>query len=175
MMKTKTILLAIFSLVLMTGTSFAQSETVDYCTKDESRAKSVKNLKPYRYSGFKAKPFEAKPYNQIRETIVELLRDMPYRLIFNKDGVPSGQTVNIVIYDKPYGKKNRTELFRHTGSEKEVIFETNSLQDQYSTLYVEYELPAYEDDIAEGVSIEGCITLTVGFDALPLNGEPVRE
>ena len=100
---------------------------------------------------------------------------MPYRLIFNKDGVPSGQTVNIVIYDKPYGKKNRTELFRHTGSEKEVIFETNSLQDQYSTLYVEYELPAYEDDIAEGVSIEGCITLTVGFDALPLNGEPVRE
>ena len=161
--------------LFLAGSVFSQSETVDYCTKEDSRSLSIKNLKPYRYSGFKSKPFEAQPYNQIKETVVELLRDMPYKLIFNKDGLPSAQKVNIVIYDRPYSKKNRTELFRDGGSSKEVVFETASLQDEYSTLYVEYELPAYEDDIAEGVSIKGCITITVGFNALPFNGEAVRE
>lgn len=173
MKKILVILLTIFTGI---SYSFIEStpsgqEVIDYCLKDKSREDSYKLLKPYRYSSFKYKSFTAKDYNQVKETIVELLDDMPYKLIFNKKGLPTGQSVNIVVYDKPYGKKNRTELFRNAGSEEVVVFETSSLNDFYKRLYVEYELPAIEADLAENVTVKGCVTLTVGYNYLQFEGD----
>ena len=148
-------------------------EIIDYCLVDQAREQSYKQLKPYRYSGFKYKSFKAKDYNQVKETIVELLAEIPYKLIFNRKGLPTGQSVNIVVYDRPYGKKNREELFRDSSDNEEVVFETSSLNDYYKRLYVEYELPAIEAELAENVTVKGCMTLTIGYN--PLQFEQDKE
>jgi len=140
-------------------------DEIDYCAKDVARENAKKALVPFRYSGSKAKRITVKEYNQIATTDVELLYDVPYRLIFNKAGLPDEQKVDIVIFNKPYPKKNRQELWRNSDyGTKEVTFETSELGDYTGDLYIEYVLPAYEGKITPDLRLKGCIVLTLGYN-----------
>ncbi len=151
-------------LLLFTVYSFGQSEVIDYCERESATERSKKELKPYRYSGAKVKKIKIKEYNQIQETVIEMLYDTKYKIIFNRSGIPDGQKVDIVIYNKPYGKRKREIVWKNTDGEDVVVLETEKLDEEYDRLYVEYELPAYEKDVPSGVRITGCMVMTLGYN-----------
>ena len=142
----------------------AATEVLDYCVREKSKASAKKDLPPHRYSGSRAKTFYCKNNQQVKTTEIELLKGQHYRLIFDKAGLPIGQSVEVRIYDKPEDKKNRSLLWENTEDRDHFIFETKSIENfKYSTLYVEYFFPAYEkDDISSEVKKKGCVFLTIG-------------
>lgn len=152
---------------------FAQGAPVDYCIKDNARESAMKKLKPFRYSGFKTKPVTIKEYNQVKETLVTILKDVPYRLIFNSEGLPEGQKVEITIYDKPYGKKNRNVIYEYKGNDKEVMFDTKDAS--YSEMHVEYVFPAFEGKLNSDMTIKGCVTMTIGYNNLVIEGGNAKK
>jgi hypothetical protein len=159
--------------VMFSNQVFAQSTPVDYCIKDNARESAMKKLKPFRYSGFKTKPITIKEYNQVKETLVTILKDVPYRLIFNSEGLPEGQKVEIAIYDKPFGKKNRNVIYEYKGADKEVIFDTKDAS--FTEMYVEYVFPAFEGKMSSDMAIKGCVTMTIGYNNLIIEGGETKK
>ncbi len=163
------------ALLFLASESFAQQETIDYCEREATAEKTKKELKPYRYSGAKIKKLKIKEYNQIQETVIEMLYDTKYKIIFNRSGVPDGQTVDVIIYDKPYGKRNREIVWKSTDGQDLIELETESLEGEYDKLYVEYEMPAYEKEVPDGVRIAGCMVMTIGYDNMTFHTDRGSE
>lgn len=160
----------IYSLALAVGlvgltAATIQQTAVDACQKEISKEQGKTALLPYRYSGFTSKPFVVKRFNQMKETQVELLKDMPYRIIFDRYGIPDGQKVVIAVYDRPLGHKKRMEIYRNDSSEDQVILDTESLSEVPSTLFVEYEINANESTSDEQ-QVKGCMGLTMGYQTM---------
>ncbi len=159
-------------LVLVSFTPMDESqpkEIVDYCTRDLSRRKTMKALPPYRYSGSRTKSFTLQNFSQVRHLQIDLVRNRPYRIIFNREGVPEGQLVEIAIYDRPHDKRNRQVLWHDESTDPQVIFETKYVQFfDYDVIYVDVLLPAYEGDLS-GPTIKGCLITTVGYQNVSLS------
>lgn len=155
----------------LAGSTYSQMETINYCERESASDRSKNNLKPYRYSGAKVKKLKIKEYNQIQETVIEMLYDTKYKIIFNRSGLPDGQKVDIIIYNKPYGKRNREIVWKNTDGQEMVELETEKLEGEYDKLYVEYEMPAYENEVPEGVRITGCMIMTIGYNNMTFHSD----
>ncbi len=154
--------ICIMSFALTAGKSV---EILDYCTKSSAKTANMREMNPYRYSGNKVKPFYCKAFHQTKTTVVELLKGMPYKIVFNRAGMPDGQKLEIKIFDSEEGKKNRTMIWSDNSMKEQVAFETKSVSDfDYRTLYIEYVLPAYEkEDITDDIRKKGCVVMTTGY------------
>ena len=153
-------------------------DIVDYCTRDLARKKAQKELPPYRYSGSRTKTFTLQNFSQIRHLQIDMVRNRPYKVIFNREGVPEGQAVEVAIYDRPHDKKNRQLLYHDSSTDPQVVFETKKVQFfDYDAVYVDVLLPAYLGDLS-GPTIKGCLVITVGYlnvtlsDKRPKTKEP---
>lgn len=163
------------SFFIFASDGFAQQETIDYCERESITDNTKKELKPYRYSGAKVKKLKIKEYNQIQETVIEMLYDTKYKIIFNRSGIPDGQKVDIIIYNKPYGKRKREIVWKNTDGQDVVEFETESLEEEYDKLYGEYEMPAYDKEVPEGVRISGCMVMTIGYNNMTFHSDRGSE
>ena len=83
-----------------------------------------------------------------------------------ENGLPEGQMVDISIYDKPYGKRNRELIYRDEGMSDEIVFDTKEMEDfYYERLYIEYFIHPFEgeEELDENVPIKACVVMSHGY------------
>jgi hypothetical protein len=113
-------------------------------------------LKPdYKYDSSKTTRIALSGEKQIKEIEVPLFIGEKYKFVFNAAELPND--VNIVIYDKKIGKKNREVLYSNEkekkAGKKTFVYEP----DKSRTMYINYDIPASK----EGES--GCIVFLLGY------------
>lgn len=168
MMK-KLLPILIIGVIALSFTGRTSKDPLDYCAKNEAKAQAKVTLKPYRYAGTKSKPFYIKEYHQRKETVIELLYEVPYRIVFYRNGLPEGQMVDISIYDEPYGSKHRELIYRDEGGSEELVFDTKEdLSEDFrgiQRLYIEYFIHPFEgeEELDENVRMKGCVVMTHGY------------
>lgn len=135
----------------------------EFCQRERARATAKEQLKPFRFTGTKARSFYLKDFHQRKETVIELLFDVPYRVIFDRSGLPEGQDIDIMIYDKPYGKRNRTLIFKDDGGSDKIVFDTQEMEENYPRLFVEYLIYPYEGPELDASYARACITMSHGY------------
>ena len=113
-------------------------------------------LKPdYKYDSSKTTRIYLKKDEQIKEIEVPLFIGEKYKFIFNADELP--KDVNIAIYDKKIGKKNRTLLYSNK-EDKEAGKKNYTFEPEKSrTMYINYEVPGSTEP--EG----GCVVFLLGY------------
>jgi|AVFP01.1.fsa_nt_gi hypothetical protein len=162
----KSIFFGFLAVVVLSGSrpgTWEASEIIDYCTKESARRKSSEMLLPYKYSGSRSKSFTLKNYSQTRSMEIDLVHNRPYKIIFNREGIPEGQKLEVYIYDKPNDKKKRYLLFSNNSEEDIVVFETKYVNDfNYSEIFVDLVIPSFPGDLS-GITVKGCLVTTVGY------------
>ncbi|MBU0488733.1 MAG: hypothetical protein KKA07_00495 [Bacteroidetes bacterium] len=145
----------IIGLVVATGFAFQAGEIEDLCKSKEAMQKSKNALKPFNYDLSEVTEITFGQQPQVKEVEVPLFFGEKYRFIFNLEGL--AQRVDIEIYNKKEGAKNRELLF--TSKDKQdinlVVFEPKKSK----KMYVNYLIPS-----ASGKSTKGCSVMVVGYE-----------
>jgi len=142
--------------ILLTSAEVIQKSYV--CPTTELKQEIKPLLKPdFKYDSSKITRLSISGEAKSKEIEVPLFIGEKYRFIFNTSEMPEG--VNIVVYDKKQGKKNRVKLFS-------IQDELNLNKDQTTfvfeplksrTMYVDYELPTTDH------LLKGCVVFLLGY------------
>lgn len=151
----------LLSMVLLVGlliTSAKALQTTYVCPSSAMKQVLKPMLKPdYKYDSSKITRIKLTADKRTKEIEVPMFIGEKYKFLFNTTEMPEG--VNISIYDKKQGKKNRTLLYsiapEMENDKNQTIF---SFEPQKSrTMYVEYEFPS------SATKVEGCVVFLLGY------------
>ena len=143
--------LLLFAMLAISQTA----EPVDSCTPRETREKCKQSLDPFKYDAGKIVRIVFKEQAQQQEYEIPLYMGEKYRFVFQKEGLP--QDVEINVYDKMIGAKNRSLLFSSKGKsfdEKEIIWEPEKSR----RVYVHFDIPPTTDVVKKG-----CVIFLLGY------------
>ena len=126
------------------------------CPSSELKSEIKPKLKPdYKYDSSKTTRISMTNEKQVKEIEVPLFIGEKYKFIFNAKELPSD--INITIYDKKIGKKNR-EILYSNAKEKESGESTFEFEPTKSrTMYINYDIPASTEKKS------GCVVFLLGY------------
>lgn len=151
----KTALLILMSPLFFGSTFLQEGMGSDSCNATESRQKCKKALEPFKYDAGKVVRIDFKDREQQQEFEIPLYIGERYRFVFQKEGLPLD--VEISVYDKQIGSKNRTQLFTTKGmsfDEKQIIWEPEKSR----RVFVHFDIPATTE-----TDRKGCVVLLLGY------------
>jgi len=130
-------------------------EMENLCKSKEAMQSSKNSLKPFNYDLSEVTEISFSDQPQIREVEVPLFFGEKYRFVFNMEGL--AQRVDIEVYNKKSGAKNRELLF--SSKDKQdinlVVYEPTRSR----KMYVNYVIPS-----AAGKPTKGCAVMVVGYE-----------
>jgi hypothetical protein len=150
----KTILYSLLASVILLSTA-AKIESNE-CDVRVLKNGLIQLLKPdYKYDSSNTSRFILESKMQGTEIEIPLYSTEKYRLLFNTSNLPVN--VDIKIYNKKVGSKNRKLLYSSSDEETEGKIFTYEPVNQ-NKVYVDYILPGVEEK-----GITGCIVFLLGY------------
>ena len=136
----------------------------DHCDLAATKQTAKKALVPYKTEYSKNYRITYKGYDQIKEFKINLLGGVPYRLVFNTEGLPLD--VRVLVTDKDRLNKRATTLMDVTGEELSVL-NIGGEDDEFdpNKVYVAIFIPAVEN-LDPVVRQKGCINFIYGTKVL---------
>lgn len=150
----------IFHTALLILVVLASSAKIDQITTDCEvrvlKSELIKELRPdFKYDSSNISRFLIEDKKQGTEVQVPLFSTEKYRLLFNTAALPVD--VEIKIYDKKVGSKNRKLLYSNEKASGKTIFVFEP--ETPKTMYIDYILPGDASQVGQ----PACVVFLLGY------------
>jgi len=153
-------LLLIFTILFALGTHAQESELDEnYCERLQQRNDARRELRPFKYTSYKATRIALENFTQREEVNFRLFHKTRYRFVWSKGKFP--KDIKISVYERPSQFNNRIKLFEGTIGEEPVIFDT---PEKLGTdeIFIQYEIPHATMEAVD-FNIRGCMVMIIGY------------
>ena len=139
----------------------AQEKDLDenYCERLEQRNEARRELRPFKYTSYKATRIALENFTQREEVNYRLFHRTRYRFVWSKGDFPKDITVS--VYERPPQFNNRTKIFEETIGNEPVVFDT---PEKLGTdeIFIQYEIPHATMEAVD-FNIRGCMVMIIGY------------